>query len=145
MKFSKDKKLTWRNGSKSVKVSDACKEFVQQLMAPEPTDRLGMQLSREDGSTLTDELQRHPWFASVTPESIADQLPDLSSMDVDVDSAGNPPVPQSWMDQLAGKILPAPHIPPPLKQPRQQLRSRSGRGSHDPPAADKEALKMFEF
>lgn len=57
LEYTKTKKLKWKNGRKTVRVSRSTKSLVDELLHPDPTMRLGM------GLNGADDIRNHSYFA----------------------------------------------------------------------------------
>lgn len=79
MKYTKTKKLKWKNGNKKVRVDRITKALVEQLLNPDPTKRLGM------GTDGADAVRNHEYFAHFDWKSLRQK-----SMTIPVDWRPDP-------------------------------------------------------
>ena len=56
LEYTKTRKLKWKNGSKKVRVSRTTKSLVEELLHPDPTQRLGM------GAKGAEDIRNHSYF-----------------------------------------------------------------------------------
>lgn len=56
LEYTKSRKLKWKNGSKKVRVSRTTKSLVEELLHPDPTQRLGM------GAKGAEDIRNHSYF-----------------------------------------------------------------------------------